>query len=189
MKIKEIEVFDLYQDGTLVLKTNVDAPSADLRYAWYILHGAEVIFKSPYQSVSFTSYQVKEPGMYTIKGFVVDAQKNKERLAVQFLANSKTSPQLVEKMLLTLSLRLQAEWISGPFWKFTVTGEVPPNVQYAWYLYREGDKNPVHREMYSTCNEYVHQFEESGTYQFKVFVLLDDKKYSKVSDYFTVKQL
>ena len=36
MKIVKVEAFDLYGDGTLIVKTDLDEIGTDTRFAWYL---------------------------------------------------------------------------------------------------------------------------------------------------------
>ncbi|MDD3164311.1 MAG: PKD domain-containing protein [Oscillospiraceae bacterium] len=188
MEIKEIELFDLYGNGTLVMKTNVDAPTSAMRYAWYVKKDSKLIMKGVYQKEPFTACQLESRGLYTVKAFVRNGKEEKVEQTATFRATAKTSPALASAAQQTPSLTLtpKYEQISGAFWQFRAEGAFPENAEFAWYLFREGEEQPVHREMYPSAPEYTHKFEEPGRYHVKVFVKLGAQKKSADSACFEV---
>lgn len=184
MIIKEIELFDLYGDGTLVMKTNVDTPTEDLRYTWYVKLNGQLIHKAGYQRNPFTAIHIDHLGKYVVKAFVRDANGEKVEEEVVFVANKKTSPQLAMEETKPMIIA-KADHISGAFWQFSAEGEIPENAKYAWYLYKKDVSEPIFRGAYvNTCN-FVYNISESGEYLAKLFVLSSaGEKYVVVTDYF-----
>jgi len=189
MKIKEIEAFDLYGDGTLVLKTNVEGKKNGLEYAWYIKRDGKLIFKSSYQLKDFIAFNIDKSGKYVIKAFVLENKSNKISEEIEISIDSTTSPKLVKKQLSLMGIDIVpvVEFISGPFWKMSVSGKFPKSSKFAWYIYKKGKKEPIFKQNYSLNNEYIHKFEEKGEYKAKVFAVLDENKYSMSTDWFKVK--
>ena len=57
MKIVSLDLFDLFGDGTLVMKTNVDEPDSAFRYAWYIKeNGRATISATPMRPSSSSAW-------------------------------------------------------------------------------------------------------------------------------------
>ena len=188
MNIRNVDVFDLYGDGTLVIKTNAEGAGDNTRYAWYVRQGKRNIFKGAYQAEPFMSYDLPTPGDYTIKAFVKNQAGEKAEKEVAFHANRRTSPLLASDSQLQLEGGPQIEHISGPFYRMSLRDErLPEDARYAWYIYRKDEKEPFARQMYSDSSEYVFAFQDPGEYYVKVFVILDNAKNSLKSDLFTVR--
>ena len=113
MKIREIEAFDLYGDGTLVLKTNLESTEERVQYAWYVKKGDRNIFKGSYQGKPFMAYKISAPGAYTIKAFVKNKDGEKTEETITFVADRNTSPQLSAAKELSVKGRPAVEHISG----------------------------------------------------------------------------
>ena len=101
MEIQRIEAFDLYGDGTLILRTHLADGTADTRYAWYITRGKQTLFKTPYRDVPFMAYQVPAFGTYQITAYANQGKRgaaesvgSKVKKSVTFTANQQTSPLL-----------------------------------------------------------------------------------------------
>lgn len=188
MNITKLEVFDLYGDGTLVLKTNVDKEANSLRYAWYVQKDKKTLYKSEYQDKPFLGYRISIPGKYKIKAFVRDIlNKEKTQIEIEFLVNRKTSPLLMEEVKkLPSSLQPVASQMYGEFWRFSVSGDLPQEAEYAWYVYQQGESKPVFRGKYSTVAEYIYKFETPGLYRVKLFTCIEKIKTSEISDWFLV---
>ena len=187
MKIGKIEAFDLYGDGTVVLKTNMAEGGSDLRFAWYIMRDQRTIFKSPYQKQPYRSWKLYQYGKYTIKAFVKNGQGEKVRKETAFTFNRRTSPKLKNQADKLLHESPVIEKISGPFYRMYVGETLSKDAKYAWYIYQVGAKEPIVRQMYTNSSEYIHAFRESGEYYVKVFVMLDGAKESVKSEPFQVK--
>jgi len=189
MEIREIEAFDLYGDGTLVLKTNVEGKKSELKYAWYIKKDGKFIFKSQYQLKNFIAFNIDKSGKYIIKAFVLENKENKIFKEIEILINSTTSPKLIEKELSAMGINIipVVEFISGPFWKMKVSGKFPKNSKFAWYIYKRGQKEPIFKQDYSLNNEYIYKFEQKGEYKVKAFIVFNGNKCSKSTDWFKVK--
>ena len=181
MKIKEIEAFDLYGDGTLVLKTNVDEPEDNLRYAWYVKLNNKIEHEVKYQKKSFAAVTLKQYGTYKVKAFVMNKDKEKVISEIEFTCNKNTSPN-IRKFIITPVVSC----VSGDFWKFSIKETFEDGTKYAWYIYRDGENEPYVKTDYSTETSIIHQFNNSGTYFIKVFVIKNGVKYSKRSEKFNV---
>ena len=170
MKIISLDLFDLYGNGTLVMKTHVDKPDSSLRYAWYVKTGGSNIYKGSYQDNPFTAVQLSQLGTYVIKAFVRDGEGNKQEFAATFLATKRTSPKLAK--MVTFSVTPVVSHVSGNFWRFSVV-ENFEHAKYAWYVYQEGSLEPVFKAPYDTENYMIHKFEAPGSYFIKAFVIQD----------------
>ena len=187
MKIREIEAFDLYGDGTLVLKTNLENADEQVQYAWYVKKGDRNIFKGSYQSKPFMAYKIPVLGAYTIKAFVKNKDGEKTEETITFVADRNTSPQLSAANELSVKGRPAVEHISGRFYKMSLPMELPQNALFAWYIHRNGETEPIARRMYSDSPEYVHAFQEPGEYYAKAFIVVGKAKTSLKSTLFIVK--
>lgn len=186
MEIREIEVFDIFGDGTLAIKTNVDEPSDDLRYAWYVSREQQLLFKSSYQRKPYTGYRADLPGTYVIKAFVRNGAQERVEQVVRFTANKTTSPLLAGQFE-PVEIVPVVEHVSGPFWQVRLGGDFAEGKEFAWYVYAEGEDEPLSREDYGYKGEYIYKFSQPGTYRIKAFVRQDGQKYSGFSPWFQVE--
>lgn len=183
MEITGVELFDLYGDGTLVIKTNVDKEDENLRYAWYISENKELIYKGKYQSKPFTALQLKHLGSYTIKAFVMDGDKNKAEFLTKFRATKRTSPKLPQPIP---QVTPSATRISGAFWQFSIDAALEKDAKIAWYVYQANQPNPIARLPYARDKEVIYQFENPGNYAVKVFIIQHGEKKSFLGSTFAV---
>ena len=189
MKISEIEAFDVYGDGTLILKTNLSEPVEGAQYAWYLIEGEETLVKVWFQNNRYTAIKLEKTGRYTIRAYVLDKDKHKTKKEIPFVANKKTSPILAEKtgdVKPEITVTPVVKKLSDSFWRFSVEEELPAGTQLAWYIYKEGETVPLYKQMYAKTTNYVHRFKEGGNYVLKVFAVLNNEKYTGISDVFTV---
>lgn len=189
MKIQAIDVFDLYGDGTLVMRTVMEEPKEELQYAWHIMEGRKTLFKIPYQARPFTAWQMPYRGVWTVKAFARDHEtKEKIKATVDFTADRSTSPGLKAKQKHHfLKEPPTVERISGPFHKMYLDQKFPKGAQYAWYVYRTDTQDPVIKRLYQDSPEYVCAIHDPGEYFVKVFVMVNGKKDSIKSETFQVK--
>ena len=187
MKIREIEAFDLYGDGTLVIKTNMEEEEEGLRYAWHIMQNRRTIFKIPYQVRPYAVWHIPQRNSYFVKAFVKNAAGERIQEVITFTADRHTSPKLEAPEEKLLTEPPVVENISGPFYKLYLRQTFPENAQYAWYVYRVGDETPVSRQMYTNAAEYIYAFQEPGEYYVKAFILLNGIKDSVKSEILTIQ--
>ena len=185
MEITSLELFDLYGNGTLVMKTNVDEPDPSLRYAWYVKTGGSNIHKGSYQRNSFTAVQLNQLGTYVVKAFVRDGNGQTVTMEQEFHATKRTSPTLLASHKKSLVITPVVSHVSGPFWQFSIV-ENFEHAKYAWYVYQEGSLEPVFKAPYDTENYMIHKFEAPGSYFIKAFVMQDGIKRSARSQVVTV---
>ena len=171
----------------MVLKTNMEEGEEGFRYAWHIMQNRKTIFKIPYQIRPYAAWQIPQHGRYFIKAFVKNAREEKVQETISFTADRHTSPKLETHEENPLMEPPVIEHISGPFYKMYLRQKFPESAQYAWYVYRSDEKEPVSRQMYSHSPEYIHTFREAGKYYVKVFLMLNGMKNSVKSDPFPVQ--
>ena len=188
MNISELELFDVSENGLLVMKTNVDEPAEDLRYAWYVKENGVFIYKSQYRHNPYTAVQLPYRGSYAVTAFVRNGTGEKITKEMVFRADRKTSPLLADKEVEHFNVCAPAvEHISERFWRFHAAGDLPEGARFAWYIYREGVKEPLVRSAYAEEPTYMHKFEAPGNYSVKMFVVVGDAKRSAVGETFTVR--
>jgi len=188
MTIKEIEAFDLYKDGTLMIKTNVEEKNEKLKYAWRIKKDKKKIFESNYQKQEFIIFNVDKSGEYIVEAFVIDDKLNKISKEKKISICYYTSPKLVEKELLEIkfSVSVNIQFLNRLLWKINIYGQFPKNFKFAWYIYKKGKDAPIYRQMYSENLDYTHEFNEKGQYKLKLFVILNGNKYANETKWFNV---
>ena len=183
MEITGVELFDLYGDGTLVIKTNVDTEDKSLRYTWYVSENRELFYKGKYQEKPFTAIQLKHQGTYTVKAFVMDGSKNKAEFLAKFSANKHTSPKLPRPIP---QVTPSVTHLSGAFWQFSVDAQLEKDAEIAWYVYQEKKPAPIARLPYTRDKEAIYQFEIPGNYAVKVFIVQLGEKKCFLGSLFTV---
>ncbi|MBR2743520.1 MAG: hypothetical protein IKD89_08015 [Clostridia bacterium] len=200
MKILSVDVFDLYGDGTLVFKTNVDTPEdKSVQYAWYVKKGDRTIYKGAYGMKPFMAYEIKEPGNYLIKAYALnDSIGQKDKYELFFTADRETSPMLFASKKKGAPAPAPAAvsphtgrppkvtHVAGHFWHAAVSGEYPVGSKFAWYIYLNGSTTPLERFSYSEDTECVCRLAEPGSYQVKLSVVSGKKKETSLSEKFTV---
>lgn len=186
VEIIGLDLFDLYGDGTLVMKTLVDKPDPSLRYAWYVKLCGQKIFESHYQRNPFTAVRLSHLGNYLIKAFVRDGEGNKVTQEETFIANKRTSPQLALLDDTDFMVTPVISNISGAFWQFSVDGSFAEDTKFAWYIYQEGQDAPMEKIPYSKSSNTIYQFKAPGNYYAKAFVIQEGVKRSGTSDPFVV---
>ena len=184
MNITGLDLFDLYGDGTLVMKTAVDGADASTRYTWYVKQNGKTVYKGAYQRDPFTAVQLKHLGTYVVKAFVRDGEGNKQEFEATFSATRRTSPQLAQAE--AFSVTPVASHVSGGFWQFSVEESFEPESKFAWYIYQEGVSDPMVKMPYSNESKAIYKFETAGRYYFKAFVIQGGNKQSASSEVFTV---
>ena len=160
MNITGLDLFDLYGDGTLVMKTAVDGADASTRYTWYVKQNGKTVYKGAYQRDPFTAVQLEHLGTYVVKAFVRDGEGNKQ----EFVASH----------------------VSGGFWQLSLEESFPPESKFAWYIYQDGVSDPMVKIPYSHESKAFYKFETAGRYYFKAFVIQGGNKQSASSEVFTV---
>lgn len=184
MNITGLDLFDLYGDGTLVMKTAVEGADASTRYAWYVKQNSKTVYKGSYQRNPFTAVQLKHLGTYVVKAFVRDGEGNKQEFEATFSATRRTSPKLAQAE--AFSVTPVASHVSGGFWQFSVEESFEPESKFAWYIYQEGVSDPMVKMPYSNESKAIYKFETAGRYYFKAFVIQAGNKQSANSEVFTV---
>ena len=186
IKITGLDLFDLYGDGTLVMKTAVDGADASTRYTWYVKQNGKTVYKGAYQRDPFTAVQLEHLGTYVVKAFVRDGEGNKQEFEATFSATRRTSPKLVQSKVNTFSVTPVVSHISGSFWQFSVEENFDPESRFAWYIYQKDISDPIVKMPYSNKSKTIYKFETAGLYYVKAFVIQSGNKQSASSDMFTV---
>ena len=185
MNITGLDLFDLYGDGTLVMKTAVENVDLSARYAWYVKQNGKTVYKGSYQRDPFTAVQLEHLGTYVVKAFVRDGEGNKQEFESSFSATKRTSPKLALAEAEAFVTPV-ATHVSGGFWQFSVEESFEPESKFAWYIYQEGVSAPIVKMPYSHESKAFYKFETAGRYYVKAFVMQDGRKQSASSDVFTV---
>ena len=184
MNITGLDLFDLYGDGTLVMKTAVDGADASTRYTWYVKQNGKTVYKGAYQRDPFTAVQLEHLGTYVVKAFVRDGEGSKLEFEATFSATKRTSPTLAQAA--AVSVPPVASHVSGGFWQFSVEESFEPESKFAWYIYQEGVSDPMVKMSYSNESKAIYKFETAGRYYFKAFVIQGGNKQSASSNVFEV---
>lgn len=184
MNITGLDLFDLYGDGTLVMKTAVDGADASTRYTWYVKQNGKTVYKGAYQRDPFTAVQLEHLGTYVVKAFVRDGEGSKQEFEATFSATKRTSPKLAQAE--AFSVTPVASHVSGGFWQFSVEESFEPESKFAWYIYQEGVSDPMVKLPYNNESKAFYKFEAPGRYYVKAFVMQDGRKQSASSNVFEV---
>ena len=182
MEILEVTCFALKNNGTLLIKTEMETPDDSYRYCFYISYGSQTIYKSPYNAKSFLVYQADQLGKYTIKAFVRNADgSEKTSLSVDYVLTAENAAILAEKEP-PVSISVVAEPVQDRLFAFSAKGSLPNQAQYAWYVYQEGESEPIFRGSYSGSPATLYEFPENGNYYVKLFVKQGSEKNTFKSD-------
>lgn len=182
MEILDVNCFALKNNGTLLIKTETVTHDDSYRYCFYISRGSEIIYKSPYDAKSFLVYQADRLGEYKIKAFVRNADgTEKTFLTVDYVLTSKNAPLLAENEP-SARISISIELVRDRLYTLSAGGDLPDQAQYAWYIYEEGNTEPVYRGAYTGSPATLYEFPEKGSYYAKVFVKRGHEKYTVKSD-------
>lgn len=188
MQINEVEAFDLRGDGTIVLKTRVKDDN-NIQYAWYIYYENHLLMKSGYGTKPFMEYKIFALGKYRIKAFVMNKEtKEKESTEIAVVFDKTTSPVLYNE-----NIKKETKWfpvarkLDGNVWKFFVDGEIPQYADFAWYVYKKDNLEPIFKSRYSSVSEFLYTFSRDGIYRVKCFMRSNTGKQSVISEWFHVK--
>ena len=214
MTIKYIDAFDLYKNGSIVLRTVADKQDGNYRYSWYIKQGNKIIFKSNYTADAFMLHKVDQPGTYEIIFFLRNEQtkeKLREQMTLDVVFSESGAPVRQAPPKTHVPAKPQQETarssavppkkadpapkpafapkvahISGPFWHMIPEKACPEGAKYSWYIYKAGNPTPVFKRSYSDDPEYVHKFQNAGKYYVKLSVLVNGEKQTAISRQFMV---
>ena len=185
MKILEVTCFALRNDGTLLIKTNMDQTDDSYRYCFYIYKGSETIFKSPYDRKSFLMYKVDEFGKYQIKAFVRNSDgTEKDSMVISYIVNKSNAKELAgdEVIEIVPAITVNIEKIKDNTVLVTATGAINEDMQFAWYIYNGEEKEPVFKSKYSKEPSISYIVKENGNFYAKLFVEEGSKKYTYKSN-------
>ena len=136
----------------------------------------------PYDTKSFLVYQADQLGEYKIKAFVRNADgSEKVSLTVNYILSSKNAPLLAESEA-SPSIIISAEHVRDRLFALSAGGALPNQAQYAWYIYQEGNNEPLFRGAYSGSPAMLYDFPESGSYYAKLFIKQGNDKSTIKSD-------
>lgn len=185
MRITEVTCMALKNDGTLLIKSAVDKPDASYRYCFYIYKGSETLYKSHYDKKSFLMYKVEEFGKYQIKAFVRNFDgSEKDSMVIPYVVNKSNARELAgeETIEVIPTIEVKIEIIKNNTVLVTAEGEINEDMQYAWYIYKSEDKEPVFKSKYSNEPSLSYISRENGSYYAKLFVKEGGKKHTYKSD-------
>lgn len=195
MEIKLVDFFDLYGDGTLVLRTIVDTPEKDVLYAWDVEKEKTRIHKGEFSPKPFMAVKVTEPGSYLIRSYVFDQMKKEKIIYEKYCElDRNTSPQLIAGKKRNAAGQTEPDTttkpvvthIAGPFWMANVAEQYPEDATFSWYLYTDGSTKPFEKQGFSRDQEFVYRFRNPGNYRVKLTVLVKGEKLVSMSDSFHV---
>lgn len=184
MRILEVTCFALRNDGTLLIKTNMDQADDSYRYCFYIYKGSETLFKSPYDKKSFLMYKVDEFGKYQIKAFVRNADgTEKDSMVIPYVVNKSNARELAgeEAIEIIPAINVKMSTINNTV-IIIAEGAINEDMQFAWYIYKEDNSEPVFKSKYSAEPSISYIAKEKGSYYAKLFVKEVGKKYTYKSD-------
>lgn len=191
MKISEVTCFALNNDGTLLMKTEMETPDASFRYCFYIYRGTEVLHKSSYDKKSFLVYKVDQFGKYKIKAFVRNADgSEKDDLTIEYTVNRSNAENLFgngDGLVDVRALKLSVTLDGGARIQLNAEGKLPQEGEYAWYIYPEKETEPVYRGTYADSPAFSYECPHPGSYTAKLFVKAYGEKYTLTSDAFSVQ--
>lgn len=184
MKIEEVTCFALRNNGTLLIKTEVDDPDESYRYCFYIYKGSETLYKSPYDRKSFLMYKADTFGKYQIKAFVRNADgSERDSMVISYVVNRSNARELaVEEEQPPINIAVSVENIKNNVIMVAAQGDLEEGDQFAWYVYHSGNKEPEFRGAYSTNSVFSYSVQNGGKYCVKLFLKRGKQKFTARSD-------
>ncbi len=165
-------VEDLYVESEgNVLKVSNYFDECPVQFAWYVSKDGTIIHKSSYGKSSEFEYECVLPGNYKITAFVRTVGENQQNKSVT-ISGIKVDERgglytsnkglLVEFGLEDLSVEIDGNLIK-------ITNNFNEcQVQYAWYVYKDGED--IFKLSYSKSNEFEYECLLPGTYQIISFI-------------------
>lgn len=185
MRITEVTCMALKNDGTLLIKTTVDNPDDSYRYCFYIYKGSETLYKSHYDKKSFLMYKVEEFGKYQIKAFVRNSDgTERDSMVIPYVVNKSNARDISDEEIIDVipTINVKLELLKSNTVLATANGDINDTMQYAWYIYRDEEKEPIFKSKYSTEPSISYIAKENGSYYAKLFVKENAKKYTYKSE-------
>ena len=186
MKILEVTCFDLKNDGSLLIKSEMDEANPEYRYCFYIYKGSETLYKSPYDRKSFILYKAEQYGKHKIKAFVRNKDgSEKDECVIDYVVNKANARNLMsneEQESSDISVKVDFEKIRDCIYLITATGELPESAKYAWYIYNADNNQELFRGPYSASPNFTYDFLTPGNYFAKLFVKDGNRKNTMKSE-------
>lgn len=159
MKIEEIYCTLLRNDGTMLIKMNMDVYSEKYKYCFSIYKGENLLYKSPYSNNSFYLYdgdRLEELGEYRIKGEVKNFDFGKEKTVdIKCIIDKKNAEKLarrVKHVLIPETLKISISNMGSGLYKFDVKESIPKGIVSGWYIYK--NNSPIFKGRYSDSSEF-----------------------------------
>ncbi len=150
--------------GTTVCWTcEAEGPGA-LEYAWYLYRDGERVHVQWYRSGNTFSYKLSEPGSYHVRAFA--------RTPADIRSGGKNSASLVVEpppppQITSVKADRSGTVSTGTTVRWTCKAEGAGALEYAWYLYRDGER--VHVQWYRSGNTFSYKLSEPGSYHVRAF--------------------
>ena len=185
MKIEEVTCFALRNNGTLLIKTEVDEPDESYRYCFYIYKGSETLYKSPYDRKSFLMWKADAFGKYQIKAFVRNSDgAEKDSMVISYVVNRSNARELdtEDEDQAPVNINVSVEKLKEGVLMATASGDLPEGTQFAWYVYHSGSKEPEFRGTYSSNPMFSYSAQDGGKYFVKLFLKRGERKVTARSE-------
>ena len=185
MKIEEVACFALRNNGTLLIKTEVDEPDESYRYCFYIYKGSETLYKSPYDRKSFLMYKADAFGKYQIKAFVRNSDgSERDSMVISYVVNRSNARELAaeEEAQPPVNITAAVEGIKDGVIMAAARGDLEEGDQFAWYVYQSGSKEPEFRGTYSSNPMFSYSAQSDGKYFVKLFLKRGERKVTARSE-------
>ena len=173
MKIETLDCLPLRDDGTILAKIVMYRMDDNYRYSFYVYKGVERVHTQPYGEKSFLLYRAERLGTYKIKAFVRNRDgSERDSFALLYTLTKKNAPRIAhpetpeETKGLTVSARRTGDCAAAA----AAGGMFSDEARYAWYIYRDGETEPIFKGTYDDGPEIDYSFSQPGRYWFKVFV-------------------
>lgn len=180
MVIEEIVCIPQKNDGTIIIKTEVDNPQVGLQYCWYIYKGSERVYNSSYRSRSYLLYTAEEYGKYQIKAFVRTADKSERAESVtSYVVTKENAKDLhAAQMRKSTQVLLRDQLAEERILLAEVVGPTEEGDRFAWYVFAGENEEPVFKMPYSENPVFAYRAEKPGTYYLKAFCTRKQDKWS-----------
>jgi len=150
--------------GTTVRWTCQAEGSGPLEYAWYVYRDGERVHVQWYRSQEYLEYRLDQPGTYHVKVFArtLEDIRSGGTDSASLLVEPPSPPQVI-----SVEADRSGTVSTGTTVRWTCQAEGPGALEYAWYLYRDGER--VHVQWYRSQEYLEYRLDQPGTYHVKVF--------------------
>ncbi|NLA47369.1 MAG: hypothetical protein GX866_07540, partial [Firmicutes bacterium] len=136
-----------------------------MEYAWYVYRDGERVHVEWYRSQNYLDFRFDKPGTYYVTVFVRSMPDDVRvgQSSVALLVEPLPPPEIH-----SVQANKPGPVQKGATVRWTCAAEGSGTLEYAWYVYHDGER--VHVEWYRSQNYLDYKYTQPGTYYVRVFV-------------------